>query len=136
MYTAPKNVSEDQLNEECAPPRRRPLALARQSLHATQAGTVAASHPEQFGFAVSISTQDACEQEGGRFIPQVVNLIVYGQPVRAAPTRSGRTSLHVGVECHYGCDSAAPLTCSQYISVANSLGFERAGRGNFPGSVF
>jgi len=80
MYTAPRRMSEKDLDKRvplsiaqwhqhvnlCLPPKDRRLEMLQ-------------PHP-QFGLQGSISTKDACEAAGGRFIPQVFGWMVHMYP--------------------------------------------------------
>jgi hypothetical protein len=85
MYTAPKRLTEDELNERiplsvaqwhehvnfCRPPADMPLAEKREKMLGPNA---------QFGLKGSINTQEACDAAGGRFIPVVFNWMVHVYP--------------------------------------------------------
>jgi len=80
MYTAPKRLGEDQLEE------RIPLSVARWHEHvnfcAPPAGRkreVMLPHP-QFGLLGSITTQEACAAAGGTFHPVIFNWMVHVYP--------------------------------------------------------
>jgi len=80
MYTAPKRLTEDQLDE------RIPLSVAQWHEHvnfcAAPLGRKYESflpHP-QFGFKGSIHTQEACDAAGGTFHPVVLNWMVHVYP--------------------------------------------------------
>ena len=80
MYTAPKRLGEDQLDE------RIPLSIAQWHEHvnfcAAPAGRKSeylAPHP-QFGLRGSISTQEACDAAGGTFHPVIFNWMVHVYP--------------------------------------------------------
>ncbi|MGA2745868.1 MAG: hypothetical protein ABSE44_14325 [Candidatus Sulfotelmatobacter sp.] len=80
MYTAPKRLTEDQLDE------RVPLSVAQWHEHvnfcrapADKRGEGFSAHP-QFGMRGSISTQEACDAAGGTFIPVVFNWMVHVYP--------------------------------------------------------
>ena len=80
MYTAPKRLGEDQLEE------RIPLSVARWHEHvnfcAPPAGRkreVMLPHP-QFGLRGSITTQEACAATGGTFHPVIFNWMVHVYP--------------------------------------------------------
>jgi len=80
MYTASKDASEDELNS------RIPLSIAQWHAHVNlclppQDKKDEAWHPHsQFGIAGSISTKDACDAAGGRFIPQIFGWMVHVYP--------------------------------------------------------
>jgi hypothetical protein len=80
MYTAPKRLDEDQLDE------RIPLSIAQWHEHvnfcAAPAGRqkeAQAPHP-QFGLRGSITTQEACDAAGGTFHPVIFNWMVHIYP--------------------------------------------------------
>jgi hypothetical protein len=80
MYTAPKRLGEDQLDE------RVPLSVAQWHEHvnfcAAPAGRKAeylSPHP-QFGLRGSINTQEACDAAGGTFHPVIFNWMVHVYP--------------------------------------------------------
>ncbi len=80
MYTAPKRLTEDQLDE------RIPLSVAQWHEHvnfctapAGQRGEYLGPHP-LFGLRGSITTQDACDAAGGTFRPIVFNWMVHVYP--------------------------------------------------------
>lgn len=86
MYTAPRYYSEDQLNE------RVPLSVARWHEHVNlcmppkgEAITLANWH--EFGLRGSITTQDACEGTGGRWIPIIFNWMVHVYPYETDPAK-------------------------------------------------
>jgi hypothetical protein len=79
MYTAPKNFSENQLNE------RVPLSVARWHKHVNLCmppkGTLVEQiDRKQFGFEGSIATAEACEAAGGRWVPQMFGWMVHVYP--------------------------------------------------------
>ena len=80
MYTAPKRLGEDQLDE------RVPLSVAQWHEHVNfcaappdRRGEGLLPHP-QFGLRGSITTQEACDAAGGTFHPVVFNWIVHVYP--------------------------------------------------------
>jgi hypothetical protein len=80
MYTAPKRLTEDQLDE------RIPLSIAQWHEHvnfcAAPPGKRYESltpHP-QFGLRGSITTQEACDAAGGTFHPIIFNWMVHVYP--------------------------------------------------------
>jgi hypothetical protein len=80
MYTAPKRLTEDQLNE------RVPLSVAQWHEHvnfcaapADRRGEALLPHP-QFGLKGSITTQEACDAAGGTFHPVIFNWMVHVYP--------------------------------------------------------
>ncbi len=68
MYTAPRGMSEDQLNE------RVPLSVAQWHAHVNLCrqpdGSGRRMTRKQFGFKGTIATESECQQAGGRFVPQ------------------------------------------------------------------
>ena len=81
MYTAPKRMAEDQLDE------RVPLSVAQWHEHvnfcAAPAGRkneYGTPHP-QFGLGGSITTQEACDAAGGTFHPVIFNWMVHVYPL-------------------------------------------------------
>ena len=85
MYTAPRYLTEDQLNQ------RVPLSIAQWHAHVNfclpprgERREMAGPHP-QFGPNGSISTRDACEAAGGTFIPQVFGWMVHVYPFEKNP---------------------------------------------------
>jgi hypothetical protein len=80
MYTAPKRLSEDQLDE------RVPLSVAQWHEHVNfcaappdRRGEGLLPHP-QFGLRGSITTQEACDAAGGTFHPVIFNWMVHVYP--------------------------------------------------------
>jgi hypothetical protein len=80
MYTAPKRLTEDQLDE------RIPLSVAQWHEHVNfclappdRRGEGLLPHP-QFGLRGSITTQEACDAAGGTFHPVVFNWMVHLYP--------------------------------------------------------
>ena len=85
MYTAPKRFTEDQLDE------RIPLSIAQWHAHVNLCmapsglrGAAFSPNPK-FGLAGSISTEEACDQAGGHFIPQVFGWMVHVYPFEKNP---------------------------------------------------
>ncbi len=85
MYTAPKRLSEDQLDE------RVPLSVAQWHEHVNFCTAPASmtpaqkkdaylGHNAQFGLRGSIATQEACDAAGGTFHPVVFNWMVHVYP--------------------------------------------------------
>lgn len=85
MYTAPKRLTEDQLDE------RIPLSVAQWHEHVNfckaPAGMPVSERIQkslgqdaQFGFKGSIHTQEACDAAGGTFLPVVFNWMVHVYP--------------------------------------------------------
>jgi hypothetical protein len=80
MYTAPKRLTEEQLDE------RIPLSVAQWHEHVNFCATppdrkkeYLAPHP-QFGLHGSITTQEACDAAGGTFHPVIFNWMVHVYP--------------------------------------------------------
>ena len=80
MYTARPSASEDELNQ------RIPLSLARWHKHTNFCGAPEnkvkqyfGDHPK-FGMFGSIHTRDACEAEGGKFLPVVFTWMIHVFP--------------------------------------------------------
>jgi hypothetical protein len=90
MYTAPRRLDEDQLDERiplsfaqwhehvnfCRAPADMPFAEKMQKSFGPNA---------LFGFKGSIHTQEACDAAGGRFIPVVLNWMVHIYPFEKDP---------------------------------------------------
>jgi hypothetical protein len=80
MYTAPKRLTEDQLDD------RIPLSVARWHEHVNFCTAPAGRKSEYFGphplFGLkgSITTQEACDAAGGTFHPVVFNWMVHVYP--------------------------------------------------------
>jgi hypothetical protein len=85
MYTAPKILTEDQLDE------RVPLSVAQWHEHVNFCRAPLGKRLQsfgqnpQFGFRGSISTQEACDTAGGTFIPIVFNWMVHVYPFEKDP---------------------------------------------------
>jgi len=86
MFTAPKRLTEDQLNE------RIPLSIAHWHEHVNLCmppkgvGMMQADW-KQFGLRGSIATQDACDAAGGRWMPIVFNWMVHVYPYETDPAK-------------------------------------------------
>jgi hypothetical protein len=85
MYTAPKRLTEEELDE------RVPLSVAQWHEHvnfcappADQRQNMLAGH-SQFGLRGSISTQEACDAAGGTFHPVIFNWMVHVYPFEKDP---------------------------------------------------
>jgi hypothetical protein len=80
MYTAPKRMTEDQLDE------RIPLSVAQWHEHVNFCAPPADRRKEmlaphaQFGLRGSIATQEACDAAGGTFHPVIFNWMVHVYP--------------------------------------------------------
>ena len=86
MFTAPKNATEQQLNE------RVPLSVARWHEHVNfcmpAKGTPAAqANWKEFGLAGSIATQDACAKADGRWVKQIFGWMVHVYPFETDPDK-------------------------------------------------
>lgn len=86
MYTAPRNATLDDLNA------RVPLSVARWHKHVNYCfPTVSAAfqkvEQKQFGVLRTITTEAACEQSGGRWVPQVFGWMVHVYPYETDPTK-------------------------------------------------
>jgi hypothetical protein len=83
MYTAPKGMSEAQLNE------RVPLSVAQWHAHINLCfppeGTMRRMNRRQFGFKGTISTESECQNAGGRFVPQFGGWMIHVYPFKATP---------------------------------------------------
>lgn len=81
MYTMPKIATEEQLNE------RVPLSVAQWHLHTNLCvpKVGGAADWTKFGLTGSITTQAACESNGGRFYPIIFGWMVHVYPYQ--PTR-------------------------------------------------
>jgi|SRR5437588_48565 len=80
MYTAPAHATAEQLNQ------RVPLSVAQWHAHVNfcqapkgREREYFGEHP-LFGLLGSITTRDACETAGGRFVPQVFGWMVHAYP--------------------------------------------------------
>jgi hypothetical protein len=78
MYTMPKNATEEQLNE------RVPLSVAMWHQHTNLCmppmGEMRSADWSKFGLKGSISTQEACDEAGGRFHPTIFGWMVHVYP--------------------------------------------------------
>ncbi len=78
MYTMPKRVTEDQLNE------RIPLSIAQWHLHtklcAPPKDQRATADRSKFGLQGSIVTKEACTEAGGTFYPVIFGWMVHVYP--------------------------------------------------------
>jgi hypothetical protein len=83
MYTAPARFTEDQLNQ------RVPLSVARWHKHVNLCfpprGERGRADWKNFGFAGSIATEQACEQAGGRWVPEIFGWMVHVYPFETDP---------------------------------------------------
>src|SRR3954462_1143494 len=83
MYTAPKRLTEEDLD------KRVPLSVAQWHAHVNFCWPPRDKRQEifkkdpQFGMMGSISTQEACEAAGGKFMPQVFGWMLHVYPYEA-----------------------------------------------------
>jgi hypothetical protein len=86
MYTARKLATEDDLNA------RVPLSVARWHKHTNlclppKGASLQQVDLKEFGFRGSIATEDACEQAGGRWYPQIFSWMVHVYPYETDPSK-------------------------------------------------
>ena len=85
MYTAPRGMSEDQLNE------RIPLSVAQWHAHVNICfqpdGSRRRMTRKQIGFKGMIATESECQQAGGRFVPQAGGWMIHVYPFEATPAK-------------------------------------------------
>jgi hypothetical protein len=86
MYTARKFASEDDLNA------RVPLSIARWHKHTNlclppKGTSLQQANFKEFGLHGSIATQEACEQAGGRWFPQIFGWMVHVYPYETNPEK-------------------------------------------------
>jgi hypothetical protein len=86
MYTAPRRDAEEQLNE------RVPLSVARWHKHVNLCMPPKGTPQQQvdrkkFGLGGSIATENACEEAGGRWTPQIFNWMVHVYPYEHDPEK-------------------------------------------------
>ena len=78
MYTMPKSATEEQLNE------RVPLSVAMWHLHSNLCmpprGELKTADWTKFGLKGSITTQEACDDAGGKFHPSIFGWMVHVYP--------------------------------------------------------
>jgi len=83
MYTAPRSLTEDQLNE------RVPLSAAQWHAHINLCfppeGSLPRGSRNRFGFKGTIATESECQQAGGRFVPQFGGWMIHVYPFKATP---------------------------------------------------
>jgi hypothetical protein len=87
MYTAPRTATLDDLNA------RVPLSVARWHKHVNfcfgaKGGSVQQVNQKGFGFRSDIVTQDACEQAGGHWFPQIFGWMVHVYPYETDPAKT------------------------------------------------
>jgi len=86
MFTAPKNATEDELNE------RVPLSLARWHKHVNlclppEGKDMRSANWRLFGPKGSIDTEEACRENNGRWIPQKFGWMVHVYPFEKDPQK-------------------------------------------------
>jgi len=85
MYTAPRGMSEDQLND------RIPLSVAQWHAHVNLClqpdGSGRRITRKQFGFKGTIATESECQQSGGRFVPQAGGWMIHVYPFESTPAK-------------------------------------------------
>ena len=85
MYTAPRGMSEDQLND------RIPLSVAQWHAHVNLClqpdGSGRRITRKQFGFKGTIATESECQQAGGRFVPQAGGWMIHVYPFESTPAK-------------------------------------------------
>jgi hypothetical protein len=83
MYTAPRDMSEDQLNE------RVPLSVAQWHAHVNLCfspdGSKRRMTRREFGFKGTIATESECQQAGGQFVSQAGGWMIHVYPFKATP---------------------------------------------------
>ncbi len=81
MYTAPRRISEEKLDE------RVPLSVARWHQHVNLCfppkDQMATADWTKFGFNGTIATKEACDAAGGRFYPVIFGWMVHVYPWQA-----------------------------------------------------
>jgi hypothetical protein len=86
MYTDRKFATEDDLNA------RVPLSIARWHKHTNlclppRGTSLQQANFKEFGLKGSIATQEACEQAGGRWFPQIFGWMVHVYPYETDPAK-------------------------------------------------
>jgi hypothetical protein len=85
MYTAPRGMSEDQLNE------RVPLSGAQWHAHVNLCfqpdGSRLRMTRKQLGRKGTIATESECQQAGGRFVPQAGGWMIHVYPFESTPVK-------------------------------------------------
>ncbi len=86
MYTARKLATEDDLNA------RVPLSVARWHKHTNlclppKGTSLQNANFKEFGLKGSIVTEEACEQAGGRWFPQIFSWMVHVYPYESDPAK-------------------------------------------------
>jgi hypothetical protein len=85
MYTAPRDMSEEQLHE------RIPLSVAQWHAHVNVClapdGSRRRMTRRQFGFKGTIADESECRQAGGRFVAQAGGWMIHVYPFEATPAK-------------------------------------------------
>lgn len=85
MYTAPRDMTEEQLNE------RIPLSVAQWHAHINicleSDGSGRGMTRRQFGFKGTIASESECRQAGGHFVPQAGGWMIHVYPFEANPAQ-------------------------------------------------
>jgi len=85
MYTAPRNMTEDQLNE------RIPLSVAQWHAHVNIClepdGSGRRMTRRQYGFKGTIADESECRLAGGRFVPQAGGWMIHVYPFETTPAK-------------------------------------------------
>ena len=85
MYTAPRHMTDDQLNE------RIPLSVAQWHAHINIClepnGSGRRMTRRQFGFKGTIDNESECRQAGGRFVPQAGGWMIHIYPFETTPEK-------------------------------------------------
>lgn len=85
MYTAPRGMSEDQLNE------RIPLSVAQWHAHVNIClapdGSGRRLSRKSFGFKGTIFSESECQQAGGRYVPQLGGWMIHVYPFESTPAK-------------------------------------------------
>lgn len=85
MYTAPKNASEEELDQ------RIPLSIAQWHAHVNMCLPPADKRNQawgpnaKYGLAGSITTKSECDAAGGKFVPQIFGWMVHVYPFEQKP---------------------------------------------------
>ena len=83
MYTAPRRMTEDELDQ------RVPLSVAQWHAHVNiclpPPGTRRGVALKTFGFKGSIASEEECTAAGGRFLPQIYGWMLHVYPFRQSP---------------------------------------------------
>jgi len=85
MYTAPRGMSEDQLND------RIPLSVAQWHAHVNICfqpdGSGRRMNRKQLGMKGTIATESECQQAGGRFVPQAGGWMIHVYPFESTSVK-------------------------------------------------